>query len=118
MSDCPPFNSRGECHLNDSLNNDVVLKKSVWDDHLTEKPDRHWYVYNWEDIKKALSHPDEKRRSEKHRECVLWYRKVERVVISKGITVPRQGYWCVVVRYSKEVMTVYFTIRIKEGDRI
>ena len=114
----PTFDFAGQCHFTDNLNNNVVLTKKVWDDHLAAKPDRQWYVYNWDEIKNALLTPDEKRRSKKDSNVVLWYKRVKRVWWNEGVSVPQEGYWCVVVRHSKHVMTVYFTQEIKEGDSV
>ena len=41
-------------------------------------------------------------------DVILCYKKVERIWFNDRISIPRQGYWCVVVGNSGNVLTIYF----------
>ena len=118
MKNGPKFDFKGRCYLETKQGSRVILTRKVWDEHLTNHPERAYYQYNFDSIKMALLKPDERRRSKKMREAIHWYKAVERVWITPENSIPRKGYWCVVVRNNNTVMTVYLTDKMKAGEKI
>jgi hypothetical protein len=112
------FDESGHAKFITKYHKEVTLSRNKWD-IICAKPERKHLVFNGEKIATALVNPDEVRKSQDNEDIFFYSKKVDRYVLSEGVTAtPRKdmGYFVVIIDAKKgRVCTVYPTSKPKAG---